>query len=92
MKVNTQDNLRESQFRKFTFNNSIHIDVIVYSKENNKLPTIEAIKRFSLRFTGILGLFSPEPRSPEFLKFMVEGKTLYVSQWLKQMNMNNSLI
>ena len=25
--------LRESQFRKFTFNNSIHIDVIVYSKE-----------------------------------------------------------
>ena len=66
--------LRESQFRKFTFNNSIHIDVIVYSKENNKLPTIEAIKRFSLRFTGILGLFSPEPRSPEFFEIYGGGK------------------
>ncbi len=66
--------LEEKYFENFTFNNSIHLDAIVYSKEKDKLPTIESIKRFTLRFTGILGLFSPEPRPPEFFEIYGGGK------------------
>tara|TARA_B100001057_G_scaffold482653_1_gene558374 strand:+ start:2279 stop:3211 length:933 start_codon:yes stop_codon:yes gene_type:complete len=66
--------LKEKHFEKFTFNNSIYLDAIVYSKEKGKFPTIESIKRFTLRFTGILGLFTPEPRPPEFFEIHGGGK------------------
>ena len=59
-------NFREDHFKEFSLSSSINVDAIIYSKGDNKIPNIEAFKRFTLRFSGIAGIFSIIEQPPEF--------------------------
>ena len=59
-------NLDQNHFKEFSLSSSMNIDAIIYSKDDRKIPNIEGLKRFTLRFSGIAGIFSINEQTPEF--------------------------
>lgn len=58
--------LDEELFRNFSYNSSIFIDVVVYDKSPEYGFRIQALKRFSLSFASIVGLWSIEAVDPQY--------------------------
>jgi len=71
----------EDLFLNFSYNSSIFIDVVVFDKTSEYGHRIQALKRFSLSFASIAGLWSIEAVDPQyFINRGGGGDTMFITE------------
>jgi hypothetical protein len=76
-----QITLDEELFKNFSYSSSIFIDVVVYDKSPEYGFRIQALKRFSLSFASIAGLWSIEAVDPQYFVSRGGGvNTMFITE------------